>query len=244
MNNFYAPLCVMLAIIYPSHAYAKESWDGIYAGAYSGVSMLTNDGEDYWCWMTCDVPTLNSTDVVFGGTVGANKQVSEGLVVGVEADLGTGGTANRQINTAPNGSTPNYSWEAKIRKQATFRVRAGLTQGRTMAYVTGGFALADYDVSARSGPVSYKDGTPGVDWGSRWKGTVPGYAYGAGIEQRFGRMSVKFEFLRSAFANRGDCYMDLEGPTAGACWNTMRSESGAHYTPNLSTIRLGTNFHF
>lgn len=244
MRKFIGAVCAVSAFTFPSFAHAEDAWDGAYVGVYAGMNASTVDARDNWCWMICDGPPLSKTSAAFGATIGANKQVSDALVVGIEGDIGTGSATRYRLDSAPNGAIPNLAWDSKIRTHSTVRMRAGLASGRTMAFVTGGLALADLDVSATSGPTNYKDGTPGMRWGNHWKGVSAGYAYGAGVEQLVGSTSVKFEFLRSSFGTKTTCYKDLEGPTVNQCWSSIRAASGVRYTPSITTIRLGANFHF
>lgn len=222
----------------------EENWTGVYAGVYTGINSTTTTGNDYYCWMLCSVPNLATTDPALGATVGVNVQVADGLVLGVEADAGSGGEATTHIVRATSGYTPELAWDAKVRKQATVRARVGITGKNGVAYVTAGAAFADYKVTAQSGPASWADGTPGANWGNRWEDTVSGIVYGAGVEHRFGRVSLKFEVLHSEFGARGGCNMDFDGPTAGQCWNYARPSFPPSYRPEVTSVRLGANFHF
>lgn len=245
MKNRILFLSSLFVVLSPSVAIAGESdWSGPYVGVYTGLNNSTTSGRDYWCWMVCSIPTLSSTDAAIGATAGVNIQVEDSLILGIEADIGSGGTASAHIISAASGLAPEYDWQTRIRKQATVRGRAGVGNKHTMAYVTAGAGFADYSVSAHAGPASWKDGTPGVNWGSNWHGTVPGIVYGAGVEHRVGKLSFKFEVLRSEFGARGGCNMDFEGPTAGQCWNSTRTAYPPAYSPSVTSVRVGANFHF
>lgn len=238
-------ISLMMANALPSLAIADEAdWTGVYAGVYTGVNSSTTTGNDYYCWMLCSIPNLASTDSALGATVGVNVQVADGLVLGLEADAGSGGEASEHVGRATSGLTPELAWSANIRRQATVRARVGVTSKNGIAYVTAGAAFADYKVTGQSEPASWTDGTPGATWGNRWEGTVPGIVFGAGVERRFRKISLKFEVMHSKFSARGGCNMDFDGPTAGQCWNYARPLFPPSYTPEVTSVRVGANFHF
>lgn len=155
MKRLRLVISLIASATFPSAAIAgEENWTGVYAGVYTGINSATTTGNDYYCWMLCSVPNLASTDPALGATVGVNVQVADGLVMGLEADAGSGGGATRHIVRATSGFTPELEWNARIRKQATVRARVGVTGKNGIAYVTAGAAFVDYKVSAQSGPAS------------------------------------------------------------------------------------------
>jgi hypothetical protein len=115
-----------------------------------------------------------------------------------------------------------------------------------MVYVTGGVAAMNGGFSSVSDASRYSPSQPGSDWGSDWSGTLTGFVYGAGIEQRLGAFSAKLEFTSATYASRQACYKDLAGVRAGQCWDPLarygNAESIVAYTPSVSSIKFGLNY--
>lgn len=236
--------CALATFTIAPQAHAQEdNWSGAYVGVYAGANAGTNEFRDYWCWSACDAPNINVTKPVVGGTVGLNLQADEHLVVGVEADFGTG---FKHTLATPSAATSTYQWTTNVKWQSTIRARAGLSSGNTLAYVTGGYAIANADLSERTDSTQTGGGAVGVAWGAKFSGNLSGYAYGGGIEHRLGPVSAKIEVLRETFGTRDACYMDLEGASAGTCWATARysNPKSVSFTTSSTNLRVGLNYKF
>ena len=244
MKNAIIVISALMATTAATSAQAEDRpWSGPYVGFYTGANAGSNEFGDYWCWSACGAPVINVIKPAIGATVGINFQPDENLVVGVEADIGSG---FKDEKTYPTFATPIYRWATNIKWQSTVRARAGLTSGKTLAYVTGGYAFANADFSETTDKTARGGGAANVAWGANWKGTTSGYVYGAGIEHKFGSVSTKFEFLRESFGTHNACYKDLEGANAGVCWPTgiYSNPKSVSFSPTVSSLKVGLNFQF
>jgi outer membrane immunogenic protein len=209
--------------IYKAAPIVAWDWTGPYVGAYVGVGVSRSRGRDPLGTTTGDI---EHTGYGFtgGGTLGYNYQLNWGIfgqkvVVGAEGDIGYFDTAHRtgdwNDNLAVNSKT---SW------LATARLRAGLTDGPNLTYVTAGFAAADVkDVNRAI--------TSGVEVSSSQ--TATGWVAGTGVETMLGGgWSAKTESL----------YINLESgntlanPSNGLTLFTDRRE--------FYTQRFGLNYQW
>ncbi len=152
-------------------------WNGIYIGGQGGYysSEVIPPSDAFF-------PDDTGTGKGFtaGGYVGYNQMISEYWLAGIEGDYNA---AFDEISTGKKNSP--YELDAF----GSLRARIGFVHDRTLLFVTGGLALADF---------SPTDGAPSVD-------LELGYAVGAGVEQLVTEdMSVKLEFLYMGF--------DLDNP--------------------------------
>ncbi|HSM20443.1 MAG TPA: outer membrane beta-barrel protein, partial [Hyphomicrobiales bacterium] len=96
----------------------------------------------------------------------------------------------------------------------TVRARLGVPMGRTMPYVTGGFAYGEATRTAA---------------GTSDSASHTGYTVGGGLEQALSdRASAKIEYQ----------YVDLGEETYGGLPGAPRADLSAH------TVRAGLNFRF
>ncbi|MGL1381522.1 outer membrane protein, partial [Vibrio parahaemolyticus] len=80
-------------------------------------------------------PSQNFTGGIYGAQLGYNLQTSN-IVWGIETDISTG-----KLNDSVRDG--NYIVETgEIRSQGTIRGRLGLALGRTLPYLTAGYAWA------------------------------------------------------------------------------------------------------
>lgn len=111
-----------------------------------------------------------------GGYVGFNQMISEHFLAGIEGDYNA---AFDDIGIGKKSSP--YELDAF----GSLRARIGYVHDRTLLYMTGGLALADFSPSFA--------GPPSADM-------ELGYALGGGIEQFISaNMSVKLEFIYMGF---------------------------------------------
>jgi outer membrane immunogenic protein len=163
-------------------------WTGPYVGAYVGVGVDRSRGRDPR-FPSSGVPgDIERTGYGFtgGGTVGYNYQLNWGifgqkLVVGAEGDIGYFDTGHSSQDFATALTTDQKSsW------LATARLRAGLTDGPNLTYVTGGFAAANMkDINRSLGGVEVSSSK-----------TETGWTVGTGVETMLGGgWSAKTESL-------------------------------------------------
>lgn len=142
-------------------------WSGIYAGVQIGYDF--GGGSDY-TWSGGIASAYDYThdpDGVLGGVyVGYNHQLTNGLVIGAEADIARGNVRGK--TSAP--LDPTTFGETKIEWSGSVRGRLGYAVDRFMPYVAGGVAFARLDFTET-----------GVFQGSA-KVSLTGWTLGAGAE--------------------------------------------------------------
>ena len=135
---------------------AIESWTGFYFGATLGYASGSTGVEGGSGAFSFDQDGFAGT--MFGGY---NWQLS-GIVVGLEADIGTGDLGGSAISA---GS----SIQSELNVFGSLRGRAGvLMSPQTLLYATAGLAWADYDFSVTGARTASE--------------TLLGYQVGAGLE--------------------------------------------------------------
>jgi outer membrane immunogenic protein len=172
-------------------------WSGIYVGINTGIGFA--DG-NYVPTATAD-PDLAGDGWMIGGVVGYNYQMNN-FVMGIEGDINYG-----EIN--PTNLADNVFQDIDF--FATLRARLGYAHGNTMAYVTGGMAWADSEVTA--------DVILAADSDSK---THFGWVVGGGLEHAWtdnltGRIEYLFADLGSetysyppSFCGQPACEIDLD----------------------------------
>ncbi len=186
---------------------AARSWSGCYVGANAGFTRADVDATDApfrdgpfggsgISWNTAGAPyeTIGTDDAGISGGLeaGCDYQVDLGgtaFVLGGVADfslMNLGATGTSAIS-ADTHTRFDVDWAASA------RLRAGVAASDALFYVTGGYAVADIDVSAfdRTGPtlMDVKGG-----------GTEGGWVAGGGVEWRFRpEWSVGLEYLHYDF---------------------------------------------
>lgn len=160
---------------YPPPAYgAPPIWTGLYVGGTAGYG-----------WNSSNTSGLDSDGVLGTVFAGYNWQHG-GMVLGIEADVGTGNLGGSA--PAPFGSV---GYDANV--MGSLRGRAGfLVTPALLVYATGGLAWADLDFSVN-----------GMSVGSD---VHYGYQVGAGAEMKMSQnVSLRLEYI----------YTDLENATVG-----------------------------
>lgn len=177
------------------------NWTGIYLGINGGWAWGSQDPLNI-VTDRFDAFSVNTSGGLFGGTLGAQVQVSH-VVVGVETDIdwanitGSGIVAPRFLGT-PLGSTVNMS--TNMDAIGTARVRAGYAMNNVLLYATGGLALAEAKTSLTT-VSGFACGTGGEPFCSG-TGRKVGGAAGGGIEYGFTpNLSAKLEYLYLAVAS-------------------------------------------
>jgi outer membrane immunogenic protein len=162
------------------------SWQGFYGGIHGGYG-----------WGDAESP--NAADVeldgaLAGGQIGYNWQLAR-VVVGIEADISWSGM---------DGQTGTTSHE--LDWLGTVRGRIGLPMGRTLPYITGGFAFGE---ATRTIP------------GASASASHTGFTAGAGIERALSdRASAKLEYQ---YVDLGEETYSLPGaPVADLKAHTVR----------------------
>jgi outer membrane immunogenic protein len=166
---------VFAADIIEEQAY---DWTGVYAGVFAGVGYTSSD----WNGTDDDISapvqdvdeSLNDTQLLLGGLVGANYQ-HDSWVFGVEGDLAWFDSDEDKHLDGAEG----LDIKSEIDLLGTVRARAGYAADRTLFYLTGGLAFSDAEHTWDDGAAG-----PNDPWDGRPKKMHLdfGYALGAGIE--------------------------------------------------------------
>lgn len=153
---------------YYAPAPVSYDWNGLYIGGHAG-----------YLWGEADISEEGSVigggdfDGFVGGVVGGWNFQSGNWVFGVEGDFGWTGVDG--TGETMDLSSPIYSYDMDW--NAHVRGRVGITlgeEGRTLLYVAGGLALADFHL----------DDTGGA-WQSPIGGTYTGWTIGGGANHAF-----------------------------------------------------------
>lgn len=198
------------------------SWSGFYAGVNAGGfinnSTLTT--------AFASGSASGSGGVLAGGTFGYNWDLRNGLVVGVETDLGyRGATTFSTPFTASSKTTHGYL--------GTVRGRIGYSWDRFMLYATAGGA---YGSTIAPGQLFIPAvGYFGVRSGNNG-GMMFGWTAGVGAEYALtDSWSIKAEYLYADLGRKTLVYVD---PPSGVINGQVPTNTRAHI------LRAGVNYHF
>jgi outer membrane immunogenic protein len=222
------------------------SWTGFYVGGNVGYSVARDSGGfDNKILAAVFTPTperfnYSPAGTVGGGQLGLNWQVLPNWVVGIEADLqatsqNDGFTCVQQCLNVPaiaelNGTTVDQ----RLRWFSTLRSRVGWTNGPTLWYLTGGWAVGQL----RTDINTIQQG--GSQVMLTFDDTKSGWAFGGGLEFRlYGNWTARAEYL----------YMDL-GSISHSFLYTANGAAGFP-TSNIYTsdirdhiVRAAVNYKF
>lgn len=226
-------------------------WTGFYVGDNAGIALGRNPSSFSDLYVPANFITnnsqvnLNPVGAVVGGQAGYLAQIAPNLLAGVEADLQSShqnDPATCFVNCASNQATglafglPSFSINSMTQREdwfATFRARAGWTNGATLYYATGGAALGRVvtDVNLLSATLSpYAAHSTGA---ATLAATNWGWTAGGGIETALSaNWSLKGEYL----------FMDL-----GRVSGTVLRNGGVEVITVSSSVRnhlfrLGVNY--
>lgn len=156
-----------------------HNWTGLYVGVNGGYSWSHGVG----MYASTDPSPLPAANPVvsdpagsFAGiTLGANQQIENGLVLGVEGDIDYGDVTASIPDTIILGDTVTTTsdWSG------TARGRIGFAAGTIMPYLTAGLAVANSTVTANGGSLS---------------AVLTGWTAGGGVEMKLDdKWSAKIE---------------------------------------------------
>lgn len=197
------------APVYKAAAPAAETWTGFYTGIGVGARWLDPN------WTTTAArtpgggvgpftssPTANFDSTVFraSGYAGYNWQISPVSVVGIEGDFGWAGN-RRTVGFIPgigpgvfNSTQVKGDWDASIRGRTGY-----LINSTWMAYVTGGAAFQNIDVTA----TCISDAVVCIVFNSKKNSkTLAGWTVGGGLEGMLTRnWLARIEYRYSDFGD-------------------------------------------
>lgn len=206
------------------------SWTGAYIGIHGGAirqQAITHDLDRFADFFVGPGPfnvTQSQTGGIAGGHIGYNWQ-SRRLVYGIEVDgAGAIGADARVAYLDPDPGFPaKHAYATDFNWLATVRGRVGLEVEGTLAYVTGGLAIAGLRNRWGQGMA---DGTPpAFAYQFEDNAVRVGWTAGGGIEHRFaGNWSARVEGL----------YVDF---------GTSKTQSKVFTSPGLTdTFSFGTRW--
>ncbi len=187
------------------------SWTGFYGGLNLGVGFVnTNLGA-----LTGGNIAGSASGLVAGGQIGFNYQMNN-LVLGIEGDLGYFGTQRRGTPINFGAIQTQFSWRTTW--DASIRGRLGFAADRTLFYVTGGVAFADFRLANT-------DITNNIILAAQTQTRV-GWTVGAGVEHAFTpNWTVRAEYLYANYGRR-----DFVAPAvAGVRMETHKLRIGVNY---------------
>lgn len=208
-----------LAMVSPPPSYRDGDapiWNGLYWGGSIGYGW--GESEHYYDRGDNHGSATNDLE---GGlaslTIGYNYLVSQGLLVGVEGDLGI-----MDLSADDKVIFDGHVWKSEYGMfWGTIRARAGVLFGDTLLYGTGGWAIAEVN------EVGYGDaaGQTAVNEDVR-----SGWVVGGGLEHAFSPgMTAKVEYL----------HMDF-----GSYDGISENQEAYSFDNTVDLVRAGLNFKF
>jgi outer membrane immunogenic protein len=210
------------APVYKAAAPAAETWTGFYTGIGVGARWLDPNWTTTAAFNPIGDPTpftssptanFDSTAFRVSGYAGYNWQVSPVSVVGIEGDFGWAGN-RRTIGFIPgigpgvaNSTQVKGDWDASIRGRAGY-----LINPTWMAYVTGGAAFQNIDVTA----TCISDVVVCVAFNSKKNSkTQAGWTVGGGLEGMLMRnWLARIEYRYSDFGSSSFTALPFVVPTS------------------------------
>jgi outer membrane immunogenic protein len=151
------------------------NWTGFYIGLHAGGAwQQTNMTNNEYGGQTA-----TASSFIGGGQIGYNWQHGN-FVYGVEADISGLSKGFRQDVTTK--TTTSTQLKSDIEWLSTYRLRAGLAVGDTMAYMTGGLAVGGVKNAFSPHGVAFNSGALKSDTKTR-----VGWAIGGGVEHMWTR---------------------------------------------------------
>lgn len=183
-----APVTKAPAAVAPAPVF---DWSGFYAGGHAG-----------WVWFKDDFDiggvdfsdTLKGDGFVGGILAGYNWQLASQWVVGIEGDGGwASAESSRQFGFGGPGDL-----KAEMEHDAHLRLRLGYAAGRTLWFIAGGAAWAEF-------------AQPTIFFGSP-KETLTGWTIGAGVEHAYtDNLVLRLEYLYSDYGRERFDYTPAGG---------------------------------
>jgi outer membrane immunogenic protein len=202
----------------PSFEALAHDWSGVYVGGNVGYTYGTSAATYDNSLLAAFAISSNPAGWSIGLGLGANQELANGLVLGVDGDINYGSITSTIPDTLAaallrpgNTITSNTDWSGSIRG------KVGFAAGQLLPYLTAGLAVANASVSATDGPVSQS-------------AILAGWTAGAGLEYAIDEnWSAKAEYL----------YTDLGTHT----WFSGQVYSSTSHSTS-STVRVGLNYKF
>jgi opacity protein-like surface antigen len=224
--------------------FAATDWNGVYLGAHLGGGFGT-DRVDNPYGPSIYGDAIRMPKAFAGLQAGYNWQgVGSPWVIGVEADVSLLDADGTNTCLAYSGQFVSANCRVRQHAMGSITARLGHTfgpQGRSLAYIKGGAAFLDDDVSMTTNAEDYLQQPSSEARGVRW-----GWTVGAGLEQRLSpAWSIKAEYGYARFGHRGimapggGMLTTLFDP--GSLVNTAGQPTRVSADAHL--VKLGLNYH-
>lgn len=199
---------VAAAVIAPAFG-----WTGFYIGLNAGLGIANTNLS---ALSNGFVPGSGS-GFVGGLQLGYNYQINN-LVLGVEGDIGYFGVS-RSVSETVGATTATLRWRTQW--DGSLRARLGVAADRTLFYVTGGVAFADFNLSVSAANARLNNAVAVGETQTR-----VGWTVGAGIEHAITpNWTVRGEYLYSDYGSR----TFFNGLTAPVRLQTHKFRIGVNY---------------
>lgn len=197
-------------------------WTGPYLGIHGGYAWGSSKSDDIFAY---DL----EPESWFGGIqAGYNQQLSNNLVLGIEADVSFGDLKDDSLVLTDVGFDIPTEASTKIETFGTVRARAGYAFDRILPYVTAGLGWARQEVDY------FQDYNFGLINNLNDTKTYFGWTVGAGIEAALAdNWTARIEYLYTDLGSeKYDGVISVFGP--------YTAEIDLH----IQTVRLGLNYKF
>jgi outer membrane immunogenic protein len=203
-------------------------WTGFYAGLHAGYAWGDADVRDTNGGVLPGPFSYDPRGAFGGGTIGYNWRI-QGIVVGVEADLGY-----MDLNgegRIPSSTPPNFqriTLDGGFYADATLRLGVLLTPS-TLVYGKGGFAYFNGEARQKTTKPGYE--TTGTD-------AFNGFVIGGGVEHFItSSLSIRAEYLHFDFGSEGGYQTSITDPPIGFKYLNKTDVTA-------DAIKFGVAWHF
>ena len=198
---------------------AVQDWSGFYVGVHGGYAWANRTG----CWKSTTMPisscatapksrdfNYNQSGALIGAQAGYNWQPAQHFLLGLQVDGSLADITGRLSGPAAGVGT----WTSL----ATATAKVGLAGSRWMAYVEGGYAIANMNFN----------GDTGCDFNMTHSGPVAGVGLGMKLSQKVS-LDLKYDH---AWLGTQDIGCTSFGPTQ------------VRTTASMDIVKLGLNYSF
>lgn len=230
-----------ISLIASAGAASAADWTGFHAGfnvGYAGDEFKYPVAAEFGSLDVRGELSLNSSGFIGGGQLGYDRQFSNRLVLGVEADFDISNvTGEVGVNGGLTGGVSgslSANAGSELESLATIRARLGYAVSDSLLpYVTVGAAYGDVDTGYDLSIVDGGGATVFASNGSE-SSSQSGWAAGVGVEYKItDRISLKTEYL---YSDLGD-YRVLDISALGGS-GSLDADTTVH------AVRFGMNYLF
>jgi outer membrane immunogenic protein len=225
------------------------NWTGLYIGGNFGGGWSNSDfsGSTVFGGVASTFSgSDNLSGILGGGQIGANYQLPNSWVIGIEADVDwadiDGSTS--VCSTAAGFTAGCVHDHVKLEDFGTVRGRLGYAWNNMLLYGTGGWAWGETETRSNLtcvGVLCPGTSTAFTGGGSSASATANGWAAGAGLEWAFTRnWTARLEYLHLQFNGIGESFSSA-GTVAGAPFTSTSSSSA---NAGIDVVRVGVNYIF